>query len=89
MTFAGEDPYPDLPAKAAALAFSLIKNHPFVDGNKRVGHAALETLLVLNGFELEASVDEAERVIVEVASGERSRDDLLAWVRRRLVQGGG
>jgi death-on-curing protein len=59
-TFGGEDLYPDLPAKAAALAFSLINNHPLVDGNKRIGHAALETLLVLNGFELDAGVDEAE-----------------------------
>jgi death-on-curing protein len=60
MTFGGEDLYPDLHAKAAALAFALINNHPLVDGNKRIGHAALETLLVLNGFELDAGVDEAE-----------------------------
>ena len=85
MTFGGKDLYPDLPTKAAALAFSLIKNHPFVDGNKRVGHAALETLLVLNGFELDASVDEAEQMILEVAAGKRSRDELVAWVRQRVV----
>jgi death-on-curing protein len=85
MTFGGEDLYPDLPAKAAALAFSLINNHPFVDGNKRIGHAALETLLMLNGFELDAGVDEAEAVILEVARGRRNRDELLAWVRSRLV----
>ena len=85
MTFAGEDLYPDLPAKATALAFSLIKNHPFVDGNKRVGHAALETVLLLNGFELDAAVDEAERVILDVASGHCGRDEFLAWVRQRFV----
>lgn len=84
-TFGGEDRYPDLPAKATALGFSLINNHPFIDGNKRVGHAALETLLLLNGFELDAAVDEAEAVILEVASGRRSRDELLAWIRSRLV----
>ena len=61
-TFGGEDLYPDLAAKAAALGFSLIQNHPFVDGNKRTGHAALETFLVLNGAELDAPVAEAERV---------------------------
>ena len=60
MTFGGEDLYPDLPSKAVALGFSLIQNHPFVDGNKRVGHAALETLLVLNGSELDAPAAEAE-----------------------------
>jgi death-on-curing protein len=43
MTFSGEDLYPTVSAKAAALGFSLIRNHPFVDGNKRVGHAAMES----------------------------------------------
>jgi death-on-curing protein len=46
MSFAGEDLYPSLVEKASALAFSIIKNHPFLDGNKRVGHAAMETFLV-------------------------------------------
>lgn len=52
MTFGGEDLYPSLLEKAAALGFSIIMNHPFVDGNKRTGHAAAETLLVLNGLEI-------------------------------------
>ena len=49
MTFGGEDLYPSLLEKAAALGFSIIMNHPFVDGNKRIGHAAMETFLVMNG----------------------------------------
>ena len=49
MAFGGQELYPSLADKAAALAFSLIQNHAFVDGNKRVGHVALETFLVLNG----------------------------------------
>jgi len=85
MTFGGADLYPDLPAKAAALAFSVIQNHPFVDGNKRVGHAALETMLLLNGFELQSSVDDAEAVILGVASGSNSRDVLLEWIRQHVV----
>src|SRR5436190_490291 len=60
MTFGGTDLYPTLAAKAAALGFSLIANHPFQDANKRVGHAAMETFLVLNGHELSADVDEQE-----------------------------
>src|SRR5947209_8009363 len=60
MTFGGTELYPDLADKAAVLGYSLICNHPFVDGNKRVGHAALETFLVLNGHELDAPVDEQE-----------------------------
>lgn len=50
MTFGGEELYPTIVEKASALGFSLIKNHPFIDGNKRIGHAAMEVFLVLNGF---------------------------------------
>src|SRR5713226_7146087 len=64
MTFGGADLYPTLVEKAAALGFSLICNHCFVDGNKRIGHAAMETFLVLNGWELVASVDDQEQVIL-------------------------
>ena len=52
------------------LGYSLISNHPFIDGNKRTGHAAIEVFLMLNGWEIRASVDEQERVILGVASGE-------------------
>lgn len=54
-SFAGADPYPGLIAKAAPLGFSLIPNHPFGDGNKRIGHAALEITLLLLGIEQTAS----------------------------------
>ena len=83
--FAGEDLYPDLASKATSLAFSLINNHPFVDGNKRVGHAALETFLMLNGFELSAEVDASEKIILAVAAGVAGRDELLEWVRAHLI----
>lgn len=88
MTFGGEDLYPTLGQKASALAYSLIQNHPFVDGNKRVGHAAMETFLVLNGHELAASVDEQERLILGVAAGTVSRDEFTAWVDSHLVKRG-
>jgi death on curing protein len=84
MTFGGEDLYPSIAAKSVALGFSLMLNHPFVDGNKRVGHAALETFLLLNGFEFEASVDESERVVLAVAAGEMEREAFLAWVEAHL-----
>lgn len=51
------------------LCFSIAVNHPFVDGNKRAGHAAMETFLVINGYEIIATVDEAEQVMLDVASG--------------------
>ncbi len=82
--FAGEELYPDVAAKATALAFSLINNHPFVDGNKRVGHAALETFLMLNGYELDATVDAGEQIMLAVAAGHAAREELLEWVRAHL-----
>ncbi len=85
MTFGGEDLYPTIGSKAAALGYSLIGNHPFVDGNKRIGHAAMEVLLHLNGFELDASTDEQERVILDVAAGEWTREEFTAWLEQHLV----
>jgi death on curing protein len=85
MTFGGEDLYPTLADKASALGFSLIKNHPFLDGNKRVGHAALETFLVLNGCEIDAPVDEQEEIILQVSAGARDRDGFTQWLRSRVV----
>ena len=62
------------------MGFSLIANHPFVDGNKRIGHAALETFLVLNGLEVVASVDEQESLILSVAAGEAEREAFTRWL---------
>jgi death-on-curing protein len=89
VSFAGKDLYPTLEEKAAALMFSLIQNHPFMDGNKRLGHAAAEALLALNGVQLLASVDDAEKVVLEVAAGKCSREQLLSWVRRVVRPLGG
>lgn len=80
-TLGGADLYPGLAAKAAALGFSLIQDHPFVDGNKRVGHASMVVFLRLNGRRLEATADEAEQAILEVASGVLDREGLQAWVQ--------
>ena len=79
------DLYPTLVEKAAALGFSLIRNHPFVDGNKRIGHAAMEVFLVLNGHQLSATVDDTERVILGVAAGTIGRDEFAEWIRQHLV----
>jgi len=63
MTFGGVELYPTLVEKASAPGFSLIQNHPFIDGNKRTGHAAMETFLVLNGYHIDATVDEQVEVM--------------------------
>lgn len=84
MMFDGEELYSTLAEKAAALGFSLVCNHPFVDGNKRVGHAAMETFLILNGYELSAEIDEQEQIILRLASGILKREELVAWVTLHL-----
>ena len=78
--FGNRELYPSLIEKAAALGYFLIQNHPFVDGNKRVGHAAMETLLLLNGSDLVATVDEQEAIILSVASGQISREQFTEWI---------
>lgn len=83
-TFDGVDLYPGLVEKAAALCFSLVQNHPFVDGNKRVAHAAMETLLLLNGTEIVASIDDQEQLMLGVAAGRIDQRELLDWLRRHL-----
>ncbi|MGH9783410.1 MAG: type II toxin-antitoxin system death-on-curing family toxin [Terriglobia bacterium] len=87
MTFGGEELYPTIIEKASALAFSIIQNHPFVDGNKRAGHAAMEIFLVLNGFEIAAETGEQEATILQVASGEMSRETFTDWLRNHVVKG--
>lgn len=84
MSFGGEELYPTIESEATALCFSLVMNHPFVDGNKRIGHAAMETFLVMNGYELVADVDNVEEVILTLAAGDLSREELLEWVTSHI-----
>jgi death-on-curing protein len=86
MTFGGNELYPSIAEKASALGFSLINNHPFADGNKRAGHAVMESFLVLNGREIAAPVNEQERVVLQLASGELSRDQFTDWLRAHVVE---
>lgn len=80
-TFGGKELYPTIIEKAAALGFSLVMDHAFVDGNKRIGHYAMETSLVINDYELDPTVDEQESIILQLASGKLSRDDFTDWIR--------
>jgi death-on-curing protein len=80
-TFDGSDLYTDVFAKAAALMESLVKNHPFVDGNKRTGLAAVAVFLRRNGCNLTASTTDVEAVTLRVAAEGLSLDQLAAWLR--------
>ena len=86
MTFNSEELYPTIVEKASALGYSIIQNHPFVDGNKRASHAALETFLMLNGYEISASVDEQTDIILGVASGTIERGPFTHWLRNHIVE---
>lgn len=66
------------------MGFSLIANHPFVDGNKRIGHAAMETSLVFNGLEIAATVDESEEVVLSVAAGQTEREVFARWLTAKV-----
>ncbi len=85
MTFGDMDLYPTLVDKACALGYFLVANHPFLDGNKRIGHAAMMILLRGNGFNISASIDEQEQIILDVAAGQMDREEFTEWVRKHIV----
>jgi len=86
MTFGGEDLYPELADKAAALMHSIVMSRPFVDGNKRAGaHAAL-LFLVANGFEPAFGPSELTAVTLAVARGEVEAQALSIWFKQRIRQ---
>jgi death on curing protein len=78
------DPAPDLSDLAAALAYGLARNHPFLDGNKRTAAVACETFLELNGAMLEADDLELYPVYLALAEGKLSERDFATWLRERV-----
>lgn len=84
-TFGGEDLYPDLAAKAGALLHSLIANHPFVDGNKRVGVQALLVFLAANDHGLRVTPSALTRLALSAARGDLDAGALAIWIRQRLL----
>ena len=79
-TFGGEDVYPSLQQKAARLCFGLVKNHPFLDGNKRIGAHVMLVFLALNGIELQHTQTELSDIILQLAAGTIQSSDLLDWI---------
>lgn len=74
----------DIARLAAAYAFGIIRNHPFLDGNKRTGYVVMETFLVRNGFRLEAAVVDKYLTILSLAEGRLSEEELTTWLRERI-----
>lgn len=80
-SFDNQDLYPDLFDKAAALLDSLIRNHPFVDGNKRTGITAVALFLELNGYPLHASNSELEKFTLDIVLARLGAGEIAAWLR--------
>ncbi len=78
------EPDADIARLAASLAFGIVKNHPFIDGNKRTGYVVMETFLIRNGFELRADPVDKYITFLSLAEGRISEDDLAEWLRTRI-----
>jgi death on curing protein len=83
-SFAGEDLYPSLPAKAAALMHSLVHNHPFVDGNKRTAIAAAELFLQANQCRLDSDNQSLEELTSAAAAGAIQQEHLRIWFEQHI-----
>ena len=86
MTFDGIDLYPSVEEKAARLAFGIIKNHPFADANKRTGTIVMAVFLKKNGLRFKPRHKDLEQIIIGVASGESSYEDLVEFIRKETSQ---
>lgn len=84
MSFGGAELYATLAEKCAALGFSLVKNHPFVDGNKRIALAAVDAFLRLNGLKLTGTDDELVREFLALAAGEVDRTQFTEWLTKHI-----
>lgn len=84
-TFDGKELYPTKEEKAAKLGHSLISNHAFVDGNKRIGMYIMISFLELNGIRIDATNDDVYQLGMSVADGSADKDDILAWINKHKV----
>jgi len=83
-TFAETELYPTVIEKAARLGYSLIKNHAFVDGNKRIGAHTMLVFLALNGIEVEYEDSDFIQLVLGVAVGETSAEQFLSWLKSHI-----
>ena len=85
-TFMGNDLYPSLYDKAAQLCYGIANNHPFIDGNKRTALHSMYVYLIINGFDITASQQEVENLIINVAAGNMTNVELAQWLRDNTIQ---
>lgn len=83
-SFAGQDLYPTIWLKTAALIHSLIKNHPFNDGNKRTGYFAALRFLAINGYKIEVQKNKVIRFVVEIDTKNLSLSEIASWFEKHV-----
>ena len=81
-TFGGQDLYPDLFIKVAVLGHSIIQNHPFIDGNKRIGFEAMRLMLRLNGHDVRAGVNEKFNFVMAIAEKKVDEHQIAEWLKK-------
>lgn len=85
-TFMGNDLYPSIYDKAAQLCYGIANNHPFTDGNKRTALHSMYVYLIINGFDITATQQEVEDLIINVAAGKMTNTELAEWLRENTIK---
>ena len=85
-TFMGNDLYPSLYDKAAQLCYGIVNNHPFIDGNKRTALHSMYVYLIINGFDITASQQDVENLIINVAAGRIHNTELSKWLQDNTIE---
>ena len=85
-TFMGNDLYPSIYDKAAQLCYGIANNHPFIDGNKRTALHSMYVYLIINGFDINATQQDVENMIINIAAGNMTNIELAEWLRENTVK---
>ncbi|MCB0525668.1 MAG: type II toxin-antitoxin system death-on-curing family toxin [Lewinellaceae bacterium] len=85
-SFEGKELYPSIEEKASAILESIVVNHPFIDGNKRVGYVLMRIVLLENGFDISASQEEKYNLVMSVAKGQMKAREIIQWIRENLIR---
>ena len=85
-TFMGNELYPSIYDKAAQLCYGIANNHPFTDGNKRTALHSMYVYLIINGFDIMATQQDVENMIIDIAAGNMTNTELAQWLRENTVE---
>lgn len=85
-TFMGSDLYPSIYDKSAQLCYGIANNHPFTDGNKRTALHSMYVYLIINGFDITATQQDVENMIIDIAAGNMTNTELVQWLQENTVE---